>query len=86
MGDTVYGAGFKASASRLGAEAQAALTALGRQALHAAELGFEHTLTRRRLRFSSPLPDDIRRLHEALRDSDSRARPPARTPRNAKRT
>src|SRR5581483_5001254 len=32
LGDMTYGAGFKASARRLGREAQAALTALGRQA------------------------------------------------------
>jgi 23S rRNA pseudouridine1911/1915/1917 synthase len=67
LGDPVYGAGFKASARRLGPEAQAALAALGRQALHAAELGFTHPVTGRQLRFKSPLPADIADLERALK-------------------
>ena len=61
-----YGAGFKASARKLSKAAQAALESLGRQALHAAELGFVHPVTRKRLRFSSPLPPDLDRLAAAL--------------------
>ena len=60
-----YGAGFKASARNLGSEAQAALEALGRQALHAAELAFVHPVTGKRLRFESPLPADMARLARA---------------------
>lgn len=41
--------------------------ALGRQALHAAVLGFEHPGTGSRLRFETPLPDDMRRALERLR-------------------
>jgi 23S rRNA pseudouridine1911/1915/1917 synthase len=67
LGDTAYGAGFKASARHLGEKAQAALAALGRQALHAAILGFEHPTTHTPLRFASPLPADMRALEEALR-------------------
>ncbi|RTL72632.1 MAG: RluA family pseudouridine synthase [Hyphomicrobiales bacterium] len=67
LGDAAYGAGFKASARHLGAEAQAALAALGRQALHAALLGFEHPVTGKPMRFESPLPADMRALQEALR-------------------
>jgi 23S rRNA pseudouridine1911/1915/1917 synthase len=67
LGDMTYGAGFKASARRLGREAQAALTALGRQALHAAVLAFVHPVSGKRLRFESPLPPDIARLEAALR-------------------
>jgi 23S rRNA pseudouridine1911/1915/1917 synthase len=66
LGDTAYGAGFKASARRLGAEGQAALAALGRQALHAAELAFVHPITRKRLHFESPMPADMARLAAAL--------------------
>jgi 23S rRNA pseudouridine1911/1915/1917 synthase len=66
LGDTTYGAGFKASARKLGTEAQAALDALGRQALHAAELAFVHPVTHRRLRFESDLPPDMARLAAAL--------------------
>lgn len=86
MGDPAYGAGFKTSASRLGPEAQDALAALGRQALHAAELGFEHPLTARRLKFSSPVPDDIARLRNALARSRGPASPSTRAARNAKRS
>jgi 23S rRNA pseudouridine1911/1915/1917 synthase len=66
LGDMTYGAGFKASARRLSAEAQAALAALGRQALHAAELAFVHPATGRHLHFASPLPPDMARLAAAL--------------------
>jgi 23S rRNA pseudouridine1911/1915/1917 synthase len=66
LGDPTYGAGFKASARNLSADAQAALTALGRQALHAAELAFVHPITRKRLAFKSPLPPDLARLADAL--------------------
>ena len=37
-----------------------------RQALHAAELGFTHPVTRRRLSFSSPMPPDMQELFNAL--------------------
>jgi len=66
LGDLTYGAGFKASARKLGEEAQAALAALGRQALHAAELTFMHPVTGKRLRFASSLPADMAQLAAAL--------------------
>ncbi len=49
VGDPVYGGG-RAVARELG---------LGRQALHAALLGFEHPVSGERLRFRSPLPADL---------------------------
>jgi 23S rRNA pseudouridine1911/1915/1917 synthase len=61
-----YGAGFKASARKLSEKAQAALAALGRQALHAAELAFVHPVTGKRLAFESPLPADMAALVAAL--------------------
>jgi 23S rRNA pseudouridine1911/1915/1917 synthase len=67
LGDKVYGAGFKTKANRLGEQAKQALTALGRQALHAAILGFEHPDSRQPLRFESALPADMNRLVEVLR-------------------
>ena len=67
MGDETYATGFKTKASRLGPQAQTALAALGRQALHAAVLGFEHPITHEHLRFEAPLPPDMRLLVEALR-------------------
>ncbi|MCL4765295.1 MAG: RluA family pseudouridine synthase [Hyphomicrobiaceae bacterium] len=67
LGDPVYGSGFAASARRLGPEARSALERLGRQALHAALLAFEHPRTGRRLKLESPLPPDLAALREALR-------------------
>jgi len=66
LGDSIYGSGFKAKAGRLGEGARDALESLGRQALHAAELGFDHPLTGKSLRFESPLPADIADLARAL--------------------
>jgi 23S rRNA pseudouridine1911/1915/1917 synthase len=66
LGDPVYGSGFKAKAMALPEPARALLRKLGRQALHAAELGFEHPVTKRRLRFTSPLPADIDALVDAI--------------------
>ena len=67
IGDSVYGAGYKTKAWQLSAGAKAALAALGRQALHAAALGFEHPITGETLRFEVPPPKDFSRLVNALR-------------------
>jgi len=84
IGDATYGAGFKASARRLSSEAQEAIAQLGRQALHAAELGFEHPATDEPMRFESPLPADIRALIEALKGPAQPA-PSASSSRSAPR-
>jgi 23S rRNA pseudouridine1911/1915/1917 synthase len=67
LGDSVYGGGFKTKAARLSAAARTALADLGRQALHASILGFEHPITGRRLRFESPLTEDLSNLIRELR-------------------
>jgi 23S rRNA pseudouridine1911/1915/1917 synthase len=66
LGDPLYASGFKTSANVLSAGARKILNSLGRQALHAAELGFEHPTTHRMMRFESPLPPDLKRLVRAL--------------------
>jgi 23S rRNA pseudouridine1911/1915/1917 synthase len=66
LGDDVYGAGFKTKASHLGSSARAALAALGRQALHAYLLGFEHPLGSGYLEFHSELPADLGLLRQGL--------------------
>jgi 23S rRNA pseudouridine1911/1915/1917 synthase len=66
LGDPVYGSGFKSSVRRLSLAAQSALQRLQRQALHAAELGFEHPVSGRRLQFKSALPTDMAELVSAL--------------------
>jgi 23S rRNA pseudouridine1911/1915/1917 synthase len=67
MGDSVYGPHFKTKASHLGPQTQAALVALGRQALHAYLLTLEHPKTGEILHWESPLPEDLRLLQNALR-------------------
>ncbi len=67
VGDSVYGAGFKTKAAQLAEDARSALGALGRQALHAAVLGFEHPITGAPLRFESPPPIDFSNLIKAMR-------------------
>ncbi len=60
LGDSVYG-GIPKTHRRL-------LNDLGfhRQALHAAELGFVHPVTKRRLSFASAMPPDMQELFNAL--------------------
>jgi 23S rRNA pseudouridine1911/1915/1917 synthase len=78
LGDPLYGRGFLTRAARLPDLARAALDDLDRQALHAAELGFEHPLTGDALNFQSPLPADIERLVAGLRTSRAGKPPKAR--------
>jgi 23S rRNA pseudouridine1911/1915/1917 synthase len=69
MGDPVYGTGFRTKAAQLPGPAQAALEALGRQALHAYLLAVQHPVSGERQRFRSELPDELARLHHSLRAS-----------------
>jgi 23S rRNA pseudouridine1911/1915/1917 synthase len=66
LGDAVYGPHFKTKASQLGALGQAALAALGRQALHAYLLVFEHPRTGELLHWQASLPEDLLLLARAL--------------------
>jgi len=58
VGDAVYG---RARKGKLRAN---------RQMLHAARLGFVHPCLGKKLSFEAPLPDDMRRLLEELRNED----------------
>lgn len=60
IGDPVYGGAGKTHGKLL-RELQ-----FHRQALHAAELGFTHPVTKRRLSFSSPMPPDMQELFNRL--------------------
>jgi 23S rRNA pseudouridine1911/1915/1917 synthase len=66
MGDLVYGPHFKTKANQLGPEGQAALAALGRQALHAYLLALEHPKNGQLLRWEAPLPEDLLLLQRGL--------------------
>ncbi len=61
LGDQVYG--IRQRDERIAAAAEA----LGRQALHAAVLAFDHPVTGARLSFESPLPPDLEAARSALR-------------------
>jgi len=67
LGDAVYGPHFKTKASQLSPAAQAALTALDRQALHAYLLVLEHPRTGAILRWEKGLPEDLLSLEAALK-------------------
>jgi 23S rRNA pseudouridine1911/1915/1917 synthase len=66
LGDTTYGSGFKTKAARLTPAARAVLSALGRQALHAYLLGFEHPRSGETMEFRAELPTELARLRDAL--------------------
>jgi 23S rRNA pseudouridine1911/1915/1917 synthase len=59
VGDPLYGAGFKSKLNTLPEELADAITALGRQALHAAHLSFVHPASGTLLEFNSDFPDDL---------------------------
>ncbi len=67
LGDAVYGPHFKTKASHLGPQSQAALAALGRQALHAYLLALKHPKTGAILEWISDLPDELTLLRDCLR-------------------
>jgi 23S rRNA pseudouridine1911/1915/1917 synthase len=60
LGDPVYGRSGKTHGKLLKE------LNFHRQALHAAELGFTHPVTKHRLSFSSPVPPDMQELFNAL--------------------
>lgn len=66
LGDPTYGTGQRNRAIHLSPEAQNALEILGRQALHAHLLGFEHPATGEKLVFECNLPPDMADLHRTL--------------------
>jgi 23S rRNA pseudouridine1911/1915/1917 synthase len=72
LGDGVYGPHFKTKAGHLGPEAQAALTALGRQALHAYLLQLEHPGSGEVLHWEAGLPEDLLLLEKALGEGPGR--------------
>ena len=70
LGDGVYGPHFKTKANTLGLQGQAALAALGRQALHAYHLTIEHPRTGEILTWEAGLPEDLLLLQNALRAAE----------------
>jgi len=70
VSDPLYASGYLTKANRLPPDLKSIVQNLGRQALHAAELGFEHPTTREEMFFDAPLPPDLTELAAALEDHD----------------
>ena len=66
VADPVYAPGYATKANRLPLELKTIVQELGRQALHAAELGFEHPVTKEEMLFEAELPPDLLALEAAL--------------------
>jgi 23S rRNA pseudouridine1911/1915/1917 synthase len=66
VADPLYAAGYATKANRLPSGPREIVQGLGRQALHAAELGFEHPVTAEEMFFEAALPADLEALEEAL--------------------
>ena len=67
VGDTVYGGEQRALNDAGTAALKQALARLKRQALHARHLGFTHPITGEGVSFSTPIPEDIQRVVDALK-------------------
>src|SRR5690606_8066767 len=72
VGDPLYGGPLRLPRGASD-DLVAALRGFRRQALHAETLEFQHPATGEPVRVSAPVPDDMRRLIDALRE-DTRAR------------
>lgn len=67
IGDPTYGGNRKLSPKALSPQAVSAAATFGRQALHAAHLGFVHPLNGELLSFESELPEDMTELLGIMR-------------------
>jgi 23S rRNA pseudouridine1911/1915/1917 synthase len=70
VADSTYAPGFATKVNRLPEAPKSAVLALGRQALHAAELSFEHPATGEEMTFTAPLPHDLAELEAVLAPYD----------------
>ncbi len=68
VSDLLYAPGFATKINKLPDDLASIVSGLGRQALHAAELGFEHPATGEEMMFEADLPDDLQELDDALED------------------
>jgi 23S rRNA pseudouridine1911/1915/1917 synthase len=67
LGDALYGGTRREARLPPDSPVRRAAEAIGRQALHASRLAFDHPRTGRRVRFEAPLPADLRRGLAVLR-------------------
>jgi 23S rRNA pseudouridine1911/1915/1917 synthase len=80
IGDQTYGGRRKAAPALLGQATADAVNGFGRQALHAAVLGFLHPVSGAPMRFEAPLPADMAGLLGLLRAGAGQAARPAGRP------
>ena len=66
VADPLYATGYATKSRRLPDNLRSIVDGLCRQALHAAELGFEHPTTGEEMFFDAPLPPDLSELAAAL--------------------
>ena len=83
IGDLTYGAGFKTKVARLSPEARAAVEGLGRQALHAATLGFTHPVTGEDLLFESDVAGGFGGFARGVGGASAPSRPPPQRERDS---
>lgn len=67
IGDPTYGGRRKLAVKSIGEAGVEAARHFPRQALHAAVLGFEHPVTKEKIRFEAPIPRDMADLITALK-------------------
>lgn len=70
VSDLLYAPGFATKVNKLPGDLAELIRNLGRQALHAAELGFEHPDTGEEMLFEADLPDDLQELQDTLETYD----------------
>lgn len=78
VADPLYASGFATKARRLPPELAEIVQGLPRQALHAAELGFEHPASGEEMQFAAPLPPDLQLLQQRLEPYDRAVAPGTR--------
>jgi len=82
VADDMYGGVLLRTSHLFGDETGGGGWLLKRQALHAATLGFSHPMSGKAATFTAPLPEDLRRVVNALRErfeSDGERTPPGAT-------
>ncbi|EJW21474.1 hypothetical protein IMCC14465_12700 [alpha proteobacterium IMCC14465] len=72
IGDEMYGSGQRSRLNTLPEKTAATIAALGRQALHAELLGFEHPETKEAMAFTAPLPADMQAVLDILNEIETR--------------
>ena len=71
IGDEMYGSSQRSRLNKLPEKTAATIAALGRQALHAELLGFEHPKTQEPMTFTAALPADMQAVLDVLNEGET---------------